>query len=326
MKKLLFLSTLLLCSLLHVSCNPDDVTNNPTTTNPVDVYVAGSKDGQACYWKNGQIVMLDSSEPNSVEATKIIVSNNDVYVLGNTNSNAQITKYFLWKNNILTNLTASYSDLNQTVLSVEDMFIEGNNIYFSGHIQNTTPTQILVFWKNGQQNILGESPYISNDSSIFVKNNQVFVKGYKTINGVDTLGYYKDGVFYPATYSSISGITSDGNSVFVYGSTEFFFGYYKNISNNVETVIPAVESIRFLDFNTNTTYYTDLNEVYKNNYLFYARPIEYSAILDIKVKNDNIYLIRGFGSNPAYSVQINNITTQQPATDEIFKSLFIVQN
>jgi hypothetical protein len=326
MKKILFIFTTLLVSFLQFSCTTNTISDNDNGVNNETIYIAGAKYGKACYWKNGQLVMLDSGIFNRVVATKIIVSNNDVYVLGNTNSNAQITTYFLWKNNVLTNLMSSYSALNQTILSINDMFIDGNDLYFSGYIQDAASVLTHVYWKNGQQNILGASTQVLYNSSIFVKNNQVFLTGYKTVNGVNTLGYYKTGVFYPTNYRNISGITSNGNSVFIYGMTNLFVGYYKNISNNVEILNSTIENIRFLDFNTNTSYYADLNEVYKNNYLFYARPTEYSTILDLKVKNDKVYLIRDFGYNPYYSLQINNITTQQSASDETFKSLFIVQN
>lgn len=48
MKKLF---SLLVILLTLISCSNVDDVNNPSTQDPIDVYVAGSKNNQACYWK-----------------------------------------------------------------------------------------------------------------------------------------------------------------------------------------------------------------------------------------------------------------------------------
>jgi len=52
MKKIL-LVLILATGLLQTSCS-EDLVFNSTATNAAEVYVAGQKDSQACYWKNNQ--------------------------------------------------------------------------------------------------------------------------------------------------------------------------------------------------------------------------------------------------------------------------------
>lgn len=76
MKKLI----LLLIIIFNFSCNYTDNVINPITQNPVDVYLAGQKNGHACYWKNNQEYVLDDIGLFDSKATKIIIFSNDVHI------------------------------------------------------------------------------------------------------------------------------------------------------------------------------------------------------------------------------------------------------
>lgn len=317
MKKIL-IALLVVTSFLQISCSSDTVNNSPTT-NSVDVYVAGSKNNQACYWKNNQLVMLNSNNLPSTYATKIIVSNEDVYVLGRGGD--AITAYSLfWKNGILTNLNTEF---NAILLDINDFDVVGNDIYIVGSTNNIqTNGYNFGYWKNGDRTILNSNTPDYNPSYIKVLNNNV----YTAIN-FPTQGYYINSTYYETPDKINNGLVCVGDEMYIYGSFQQS-GFYYNITNNTNTNIgfPDDNSITKMCFDNSNVYYCDINEIYKNSTLFIPRPVEYSGIIDFKVLNNNVYVLRGFGANPANALEINNITIIQSAIDETFNSLYIVQN
>jgi hypothetical protein len=329
MKKLLFISTLLLFSLLHVSCSINSISNNALPSNPVDVYVAGSKNGQACYWKNNQLIQLNSGTFIGTNATKIIISNNNVYVLGST-TNGNPTTYLYWKNGVLTNLNTSFSTSARTVLSIEDMEIVGNDVYFVGYTGPAMLTVIqpeLTVWKNNLPTALNTSNQFGNfPSRIKVLNNTVYVSG-KNNNGAAT-GYYVNSVFNPLLNSTPRGFTVNNNSIFTYGS-QLMGGFYYDLINNVNTTINFASngSVFNMCFDNNNVYYSSQTDIYKNGSLFSASPVGLNNLGDFKVLNDNLYKIINFGGVNFYqTTEINGVTTMTTSSGELFNSLFIVQN
>jgi hypothetical protein len=321
MKKLLFLSTLLLCSLLHVSCNPDDVTNNPTTTNPVDVYVAGSKNNQACYWKNGQIVMLDSGGITKTSAYKLIVSNGDVYIFGGGYNlqSANEPKSLFWKNGVLSNLNIQF---NSSFLSINDFDVVGNDVYISGFSSNNqTNGYVFGYWKNGNRIILNDNTIDHNPSYIKVVNNNVYIAVR-----FPQPGYYINSNFYQIPNSGISGISANNDQIYIYGR-KLLDGFFYNVSTNISTNVSFINdgNIANMCFENNNIYYSNNREIYKNSSLFGTALSSY-FITDFKIKNENLYRIV-FGPNAnSIRVEINNVVTLTSEIDENFKSLFIVQN
>jgi hypothetical protein len=332
MKKLLFLSTLLLCSLLQFSCNPDDVTNNPTTTNPVDVYVAGSKDGKACYWKNGQIVMLDSVGFENISVKKIIVSNGDVYVLGTGNANS-FGGTLLWKNGVLTNLTSTLGTSEDYLLTgnLIDFDVVGNDVYFVSYVSTYTQQVKYCYWKNNLRTTLSENILgFTNKIEIKVIGNDVYITGTKD----GKIGHFINNTFYDQNYllndPILNGIAINNNE-----NQAYTYGYsyitqllkFKNTSNNSETTIPSNIPINYMLFDNNNLYYSDSEKIFKNGNLIYQIPIASNNIFDIKIIDNIIYKIAGSqinNSNPI--LQINDTTIMTGSIDEIFNSLFIVQN
>src|SRR5688572_16999533 len=79
-----------------------------TTLNvPPDVYVTGSLNGQAVYWKNGAAVTLTGGEI----ATGIVVVGTDVHVCGygvSPTTGELVAKY--WLNGVATDLTNGLSE------------------------------------------------------------------------------------------------------------------------------------------------------------------------------------------------------------------------
>lgn len=317
MKKIL-IALLVVTSFLQISCSTETV-NNTTTTNPVDVYVAGSKNNQACYWKNNQLVILDSGNILAAYTTKIMVSNGDVYVLGKSVSNAT-SIYLLWKNGVLTNLNTAF---NAQFLDINDFDVVGNDVYIVGYANNIqTNGYNFGYWKNGIRTILNNNTPDYNPSYIKVLNNDV----YTTIN-FPTQGYYINTTYFDTPNKTNNGLTNNGNEMYVYGGFSLS-GFYFNTTNNTNTNIgfPNDGTITKMGFDNNNLYYTNGSAIYKNGNTLVPETSSY-IITDFKVLNDNVYLINSIFGSQSESVIINNVIVMGNSTpDELFSSLYIVQN
>jgi hypothetical protein len=336
MKKLLFISILLFFSLLQVSCNTDAISNNNPIANSVDVYVAGSKDGKACYWKNGQVIMLNSGTFTATIAKKIIVNNGNVYVLGE-NTTADPTIYLYWKNGVLTNLTTTLNiPTFGNTLGITDMDVSGNDVYFVGYIPSVitipNPPVNLVYWKNNVATIVKEynSSFYNTVSFIKVLNNVVYVAGPGTTNNANFAinGYYANNIFNEIPNSQLSGFDVKNNQIFAYG-TQNSVGFYYNMITNVNSTVSfqAGGGIEKMCFDNNNIYYSNSQQIYKNGTIFHSSTMTQSFITDYKIVNNNFYKIATTGGVVlSYFLEINGVTILVTSTDEIFESLFVVQN
>ncbi len=338
MKKLLLKSALLLMiTFLQFSCSNDTVTNNLPITSPVDVYVAGSKNGQACYWKNGQIVLLNSTGFENITVKKIIVSNSNTYLLGEGYSNQatnQLCSLF-WKNGVLTNLTESFGfPSNNNTLGVTDMDVAGNDVYFSGYISGLTlPSQTisLVYWKNNQINVVRHyyDSFYNTVTFIKVLNNVVYISGRGLVNALGIAnGFYTNNVYNQVDNAVITGFEVNNNQMIVYGSPDVG-AFYFNVNTNVKTSVnfQTAGGIEKMCFDNNNVYYSNLQQIYKNGTIFYNNNTTQSFIIDYKILNDNFYKVATTGGVvPSDVLEINGVNIASTSANETFNSLFIVQN
>jgi hypothetical protein len=333
MKKIIIKSVLLiLISLLQFSCNSDGITNSLPTTNPVDVYVAGSKNGQACYWKNGQIVMLDSGGFDDVSSYKIIVSNNDVHVIGygTMNSQPNILKNLYWKNGVLTNLNASFSTSSQIVWSIDDMEVIGNDVYFIGYMQPALLTLAiydLVYWKNGIKTIVKGNINGYSSAQIAILNSDIYVTFSANFNLLLS-GYYKNNDFTALPNAQIIGLTKINSQIVVFGS-QLMSGFYYNTTTNVNTVVPFANdsNIKKMCFENNNLYYSNYTDIFKNGTLF-DNVTSPETLTSFNILNNNLYKITNIsGITSTHKLMINDVTIMTTTTlNETYDSLFIVQN
>lgn len=116
-----------------------------------DVYVVGTNNNKAVYWKNGTEIIL----PEGVVAKSIQISGQDVYIVGNNNNSA-----ICWKNG--TALYLSYLDYMTEATSV---FVDGKDVYVAGMVSKTGMNHKAVYWKNGECVVLpfSDSNYSSTD-------------------------------------------------------------------------------------------------------------------------------------------------------------------
>lgn len=322
------------CFISFFSCTTDRVAN--ITTSTVDVYVSGTKSITPCYWKNNDLVLLDSGGFNNIRTYKIFVSNPDVYVLGVCpNSVGLGSVYLLWKNGVLTNLNTALSVSSTILEDIRDMYIDGTDVYFSGTTREwPNGNKSTVYWKNGVKTVLSANDGYGNPGRMLVKNNSVYIISTKGIGSQSKKGYYIDSVFYDyeTDYLGLYGIYEDNNDIYIYGTIDTtltggnYIGYYKNIITGAETTTPIVEGISKLIFDSGNLYYADSFNIYRNNILL-NNTHNGQMLDDFLITNNNKYtLSHDDGSALSFFVDVNGITTMQNASDEIFESLFIVEN
>ncbi|MNX67303.1 hypothetical protein D3C86_984270 [compost metagenome] len=330
MKKIL-LTLMVFTGLLQISCSEDLVDTDTPTNNSVDVYVAGQKNSQACYWKNNQLVLLDSGGITAPTANKIIVASNDVYVLGiGVGTTTTETFPMFWKNGLLTNLKTSLSTDGEEVMAITDFEVVGNDVYFVGYTKRrliTFEDYSLAYWKNGIKTVVRDyGTYVQNYPKIKVVNNTVYIAA-SNIGALTLNGYYTNNVFTEIPFATLTGLAKNNNEVYAYGTANSG-GYYKNITTGTETSFPAVAAISSMFFENNNVYLTDVASIYKNGVLHDAGQPQLGGIMDFKILNNNTYKITQVGIDSYISyLTINGVEAAElPDSQGTFLSLFVVQN
>jgi hypothetical protein len=324
-----------ICLTTFLSCSSDKVTNSVNST--VDVYIAGTKGNSACYWKNNQLTLLNSTGYTNIFIFKIIVSNGDVHVLGRGESPNMIQPVYLyWKNGVLTDLNNIFSVSQNIVEYITDMYIDGADVYFCGTTEDwPNGIRSTVYWKNGVKTILSPNDGYGYTGQMLVKNNSVYIISTKGINQQSKKGYYIDTQFYDygTDYLGLYGIYENNNNIYIYGTIDNtltgnnYIGYYKNIITGNETTIPNIEIISKLSMdNGNLFYSTTNNKIYMNNSLL-NNLFTSNYLIDFVVLNDNKYILSGTdGWLSSCFLDVNGVTSMNSASDERFQNLFVIEN
>lgn len=171
------------------------------------LYVVGSDNFDAVYWKNGTEVIIPNSTPDIVAG---FVSGTDVYLAGNTLTSKLPA---IWKNNDMTLL--AFTALQARVYG---MFVSGTDVYAAGD-QIDAVHNLPVYWKNGS---LISLPFTVNSIAlgIFIAGTDIYVVGY---DGPDAV-YWKNGVETllpkktPSSLAIANGVFVAGTDVYVVGT------------------------------------------------------------------------------------------------------------
>lgn len=165
-----------------------------------DVYISGSINHKACYWKNGNVVYLTGG----TEAYDIKVVNNDIYVAGEEN---YVACY--WKNGIKTSLAESQNESRAYAISVA-----GNDVYVAGtqSLGKSKYNFLALYWKNNEAVILDDGGFAYD---ILSSGNDIYVAGdaYKN-NYIDNLSFA-----YWKNDTQIHVSVKDQNKIYTYGLT-----------------------------------------------------------------------------------------------------------
>jgi len=320
--KNLILPFLLILALV-ISCKSDDAEILEQKTNSYDVYVSGKENNQFCYWKNGikHNIATNSSESNP---SKVFVSGNDVYIKG---------RYGYWKNGNYTTYSQAAGMTSLDVIDIFDFYAKDGSIYFVGYTwQPTNPNADkyeFCYWKNGVKTFLFKDTSTYNDRCTITQfNNDVYIGALKS----NPAGGYNTGYFKNTTYFPITTMGTDYTNVVSNESNVYFssVNYYKNLITGVQT--------SFTPTPTTAGYQPalDLNDVYingrigiyyKNSNLMYS-PSPALVISDLKVTDQNIYMVRSYPNNTEFKVYINNVevqSLQNPNQDSSFNNITVVK-
>lgn len=326
------------------SCRESDIDEGLEKKNvSYDVYVAGSENNKAAYWKNNTINYLSGGD--NIIAEKIIVENNNIYVFARES---------FWKNNTRFDL---YSYLGVppnnnpliSLLDVKSFYVKNNDVYVVGSIRGpvsmasgvATYTIEHCYWKNGVKNVLFTNTGSNTGgflTGMTIYNNDIYIPATKFITSSNwQLGYFKNGVYTSLNFGSCLGINSNSNGVFMAIHDQNYY-YYKNLladTNHFTTTDQKTEVV----LDNNDIYSFNKNIYFKNGNAIYINNLNgYNEIIDLKVVDSKTYMIcemfQQTGSlDIAYKVFINGIETQQitHTANNVnlggsFNSIFVVPN
>jgi hypothetical protein len=334
-----------------VSCKTDDLETLEQKVNSVDLYVAGKENNIACYWKNN--IKTDLTNGTGITSSKIIVENNDVYVLGI--SNVAPYNHYLWKNNVKIDihqyigLNLNNANPSEYSHAIYDFLIDQGNIYLFGRVGSPTVSGVytneLCYWKNGIKTLLFtanssfSSPYVVT-RNFTVYNGEVYAPVNKIFDHfVDSpieVGYFKNSTYHTISpYSdqkSFRHISKGSNGVYLSMYDKITNNtYYKNLITNTDSYFSQtvknlfnIDGNDIYDFSNGQNYFK--NDI--NTSLTYASG--FNNIEDLSALNQNVYQIRSKSLNDnknSYKVYINNTEVQQiSATNGSFTSLFVDPN
>jgi hypothetical protein len=192
--------------------------NRQADNSLIDIYVAGHKNSQATYWKNGQQVSLKSGLNNS-SATSLAVVGTDVYVAGWEGDFFMYgyNKAKYWKNGNEVLLTGA------TGAGASSITVAGGEVYVAGWEFKGNKT-VAKYWKNGQAISLTNGITDAEATGIVVAGGDVYVAGWE-IEGNNTVAkYWKNG----QAISLATGPSAYAYSIAVNGSDVYVAGaeYY----------------------------------------------------------------------------------------------------
>ncbi|MEO8773500.1 MAG: hypothetical protein ABI371_04130 [Gelidibacter sp.] len=166
-----------------------------------DVYVSGysmvantfESIATALYWKNGVPVILSDGSLYS-QASKILISGNDLHIVGHEHNMKGNWNAKYWKNNVSIELPNGGE--------ANGVFVDGTDVYITGRQGG------VKYWKNGAAVDIPGGSFIYG---IAVFNNTVYTAGstYDSDTNVSKAGYWNNKTFitlsegtqYPNAYS-----------------------------------------------------------------------------------------------------------------------------
>jgi hypothetical protein len=203
--------------LLNTGCKK---TETPQFTPGFNVYMAGTVNNAAVFWKNGQSTELAASS----SAACIGVTGTDVFIGGQSNQEP-----VYWKNGQLNSLSQGSATVNGIDLSGSDVYFVGQAT--GSHLIDSAGGSLVnansaVYWKNGILNNLEPNSRGSAAEGISFDGSDMLVVGH-VFSDSDTAVQWKNGV--RTNYTSDNGQTEIAYAVAVSGTDVYAAGVYNNI-------------------------------------------------------------------------------------------------
>ncbi|MFP3592808.1 hypothetical protein [Chryseobacterium sp. SIMBA_038] len=332
--------------LFLFSCRQDDNEVLEKNIASVDLYAAGAENSKACYWKNGQKMILPNGDGLYVQ--QIIAQNNNIYALGGKISefdNYDFSRHlYLWINGIRHNLDEYLEDvpdpsINSINYSITmKMLVENGDIYFTGSIENPNPTSnldkyLICSWKNGSKTLI-ETSERAGFMDLKMINNDLYISApIKNLHINPATGTYtwENGFYKNSSYSAFTnditfhGFYNDNTGIYALISDKFGKKDFKNLQTGAILQMPNItQQIFNYVWDGNDKYYVGRDFYYKNNILIQMNdPNSYNQIGLFMIKDQNIYTIR-YQNNASLpglvKVFINNVEVLSTANTSIFGS------
>jgi hypothetical protein len=212
--------SLLLLSILYILINTGcKKTETQQFTQGYNVYMAGTVNGDAVYWNNGQGTDLAGAS----NATSITVSGTDVYVGGQSNSQA-----VYWKNAQLISLGQGGNIVNGIALSGSDVYCVGQasgSLFIDSAGGSLVSARSAAYWKNGILTNLENNEWGSMAEGISFSGTDMYVVGH-IYNNADTAVQWKNGI--RSDYTDVNAQNSIPYAVALSGTDVYAAGVFNN--------------------------------------------------------------------------------------------------
>jgi hypothetical protein len=292
------LITVISFAFLFLSCSKSSTsTSIPAFTEGYDVYLAGTLDSKAVYWKNGVEVDLAAQGV----AQSIIVSGSDVYVGGYINNNGSIQATY-WKNG------QQFVLVNSGISHVFGIGLNGADVYCVGDIvgPSGTVTDSATYWKNGVPFRL--SPESNGKAlSILFAGPETYISGQVWSASSDSGVVWKNGNKNWYVIGSVNALALSQADTFFVGNVGKAPAYWtQSVLHNLNTIGYATSiAISGTDvyiggdtIDANNSY----QAVYWKNDV--VTPLknssQYSTVLGIAVAGSDVYAAGAFYENNVY--------------------------
>ncbi len=161
----------------------------------------------ATLWINDSLVYLSDT---SSKANAICIDNDDVYVLGYLNIASESACY--WKNGIRQKLPYYRTPIIATGITVQS-----GDVHISFNKYNSSDSVYTAFiWHNGVEQTLANSNN-AYATAITINAGDVYVSGWKNINGDYYAVYWKNGLYYQLGLGKANDIVAYNNKIFMAG-------------------------------------------------------------------------------------------------------------
>ena len=235
---------------LNTTKNYTDINTNTIDIYNDDVYVVGSASGnvngtyfaEVICWKNGKQIF--SQETGSNVPYELFVHNNNYYILGLIRDPI-VQKTTIWKNGERTDfLLENGTRAHSIFVSNNDIYVAGQTTYDLKHINDSIyrDCTIAKYWKNGQEFCLTDSNNVAGAWDITVKEQDVYVVGWKLENDTRIAKYWKNDEEFNLNenneWSDAHSIVIKNEDVYILGmekGVEFYIPVYWK--NGIKTVI-----------------------------------------------------------------------------------------